>query len=140
MYKSALVSKSFFNFGHARNLPRFVPLKLYLLYYTYMDEITAKELRDRLAHNSKIQLVDVREPEEFEICNLGGELIPMAELPKQAGRIRRDIPVVVICHHGFRSAQAINYLSQRLGYDNLLNLKGGIHAWATQVDPDMATY
>ncbi|MDX5438359.1 MAG: rhodanese [Pontibacter sp.] len=105
-----------------------------------MDEITAPELKTRLAHSSNIQLVDVREPEEFEICNLGGELIPLGELAKQSARIRRDIPVVVICHHGFRSAQAINYLTQRLGYDNLLNLKGGIHAWATQVDPSMATY
>ncbi|TPE44748.1 rhodanese-like domain-containing protein [Pontibacter mangrovi] len=105
-----------------------------------MDEITVQELKTRLAHSSHIQLVDVREPEEFEICNLGGELIPLGDLPRQASRIRRDVPVVVICHHGFRSAQAINYLTQRLGFDNLLNLKGGIHAWATQVDPTMATY
>lgn len=105
-----------------------------------MEEITATELKARLAHGSKMQLVDVREPSEFEICNLGGELIPLGELSKQANRIRRDVPVVMICHHGFRSAQAINYLTQRLGYENLLNLKGGIHAWATQVDPTMATY
>lgn len=105
-----------------------------------MDEITALELKERLARSSRMQLVDVREPEEFEICNLGGELIPLGELPRQSARIRRDIPVVIICHHGFRSAQAINYLTQRLGYENLLNLKGGIHAWATQVDPGMATY
>lgn len=105
-----------------------------------MDEITATELKERLARSNKIQLVDVREPSEFEICNLGGELIPLGDLPRQASRIRRDIPVIVICHHGFRSAQAINYLTQRLGYDNLLNLKGGIHAWATQVDSSMATY
>lgn len=105
-----------------------------------MDEITATELKERLAHGSRIQLLDVREPSEFEICNLGGELIPLGELPKQTARVRRDVPVVVICHHGFRSAQAINFLSQRYGFDNLLNLKGGIHAWATQVDPTMRTY
>jgi rhodanese-related sulfurtransferase len=105
-----------------------------------MEEITAQELKERLGRSDKLQLVDVREQEEFEICNLGGELIPMAEIPKQVSRIRRDVPVVVICHHGFRSAQAINYLSQRLGFDNLLNLKGGIHAWATQVDPTMKVY
>ena len=105
-----------------------------------IDEITVQELKERLSRSSKIQLVDVREPEEFEICNLGGELIPLGELPKQASRVRRDIPVVVVCHHGFRSAQAINYLSQRLGYENLLNLKGGIHAWATEIDSTMATY
>ncbi|GHA70336.1 rhodanese-like domain-containing protein [Pontibacter akesuensis] len=105
-----------------------------------MDEITVQELKERLSRSSNIQLVDVREPEEFEICNLGGELIPLGELPKQVNRIRRDIPVVMVCHHGFRSAQAMNYLTQRLGFDNLLNLKGGIHAWATQVDTSMATY
>ncbi|MCC9137223.1 rhodanese-like domain-containing protein [Pontibacter silvestris] len=105
-----------------------------------MDEITAKELKERLARSNKVQLVDVREPEEFEICNLGGELIPLGELSKQASRIRRDIPVVVICHHGFRSAQAIHYLTERLGYDNLLNLKGGIHAWAMEIDPEMIRY
>ncbi|MFD2246122.1 rhodanese-like domain-containing protein [Pontibacter ruber] len=105
-----------------------------------MQEITAQELKDRLARQNEMQLVDVREPFEFELCNLGGELIPLGELPKQANRIRRDVPVVLICHHGFRSAQAINYLTQRLGYENLLNLKGGIHAWATQVDPTMRVY
>ncbi len=97
-------------------------------------------MKERLARNSQMQLVDVREPEEFEICNLGGELIPLGELPKQASRIRQDVPVVVICHHGFRSAQAINYLTQRLGFENLLNLKGGIHAWATEIDTNMAVY
>ena len=105
-----------------------------------MDEITVQELKDRLAHGHKLQLLDVRELSEFEICNLGGDLIPLGELPKQTGRVRRDVPVVVICHHGFRSAQAINFLSQRYGFDNLLNLKGGIHAWATQIDPEMAVY
>ena len=105
-----------------------------------MEEITALELKERLSRSDKMQLVDVREPEEFEICNLGGELIPLGELTKQSSRIRRDVPVVMICHHGFRSAQAINYLTQRLGYDNLLNLKGGIHAWATEVDTTMRVY
>lgn len=105
-----------------------------------MEEITALELKERLARGHKLQLLDVREPVEFEICNLGGDLIPLGELPKQTSRVRRDVPVVVICHHGFRSAQAINFLVQRYGYDNLLNLKGGIHAWAVQVDPEMRTY
>ncbi len=105
-----------------------------------MGELTVQELKEMLAAGNELQLIDVREPEEFKICNLGGELIPLGELPKQASRVSRDKPVVVVCHHGFRSAQAINYLSQRLGYDNLLNLKGGIHAWAVEVDPDMATY
>lgn len=105
-----------------------------------MNEITVQELKDMLARNNKLQILDVREPSEFEICNLGGELIPLGDLPKQTSRIRRDVPVVVVCHHGFRSAQAIHYLTQRLGFENLLNLKGGIHAWAVQVDKTMAQY
>ena len=105
-----------------------------------MNEITVQELKNRLAHQSKLQIVDVREPAEFELCNIGGEHIPMQELPKQVSRIRQDIPVVIVCHYGYRSAQVINYLSQRYGYDNLLNLKGGINAWATEIDPDMAVY
>lgn len=105
-----------------------------------MGELTVQELKEMLTAGKELQLIDVREPEEFEICNLGGDLVPLGELPKQAHRVSRDKPVVMICHHGFRSAQAINYLSQRLGYDNLLNLKGGIHAWAVAVDRDMATY
>ncbi|MFT2007445.1 rhodanese-like domain-containing protein [Pontibacter sp. 13R65] len=105
-----------------------------------MNEITVQELKARMAHQGKLQLVDVREPAEFQICNLGGELIPLGELPKQVSRIPQDVPVVVICHHGFRSAQAINYLSQRYGYENLLNLKGGIHAWATEIDATMKVY
>lgn len=105
-----------------------------------MGELTVQELKEMLAAGNELQLVDVREPEEFKICNLGGDLIPLGELPKQANRVSRDKPVIVVCHHGFRSAQAINYLSQRLGYDNLLNLKGGIHAWAVEVDPGMTIY
>lgn len=105
-----------------------------------MGELTVQELKELLLSGKDVQLVDVREPEEFKICNLGGELIPMGDLPKQANRVSRTKPVVVICHHGFRSAQAINYLSQRLGYNNLLNLKGGIHAWAVEVDTAMAVY
>lgn len=105
-----------------------------------MGELTVQELKELLLSGKDVQLVDVREPEEFKICNLGGELIPMGDLPKQANRVSRTKPVVVICHHGFRSAQAINYLSQRLGYNNLLNLKGGIHAWAVEVDKAMAVY
>lgn len=105
-----------------------------------MSEITVQELKEMLSSGNELQLVDVREPEEFGICNLGGELIPLGELAKQADRISRTKPVIMICHHGFRSSQAIKYLTQQLGYDNLINLKGGIHAWAKEVDPDMAVY
>lgn len=105
-----------------------------------LTEITATELKQRLDRQEDLQVIDVREEHEFLICNLGGVLIPLGEMPRQAHRIAIDRPVVVICHHGFRSAQAIHFLQQRHGYTHLLNLKGGIHAWATQVDPAMAVY
>jgi rhodanese-related sulfurtransferase len=106
-----------------------------------LAEITVTELHSQLERGEDIQLIDVREPQEYEICHLPASiLIPLSEIPKSQTRIAADKPVVVICHHGFRSAQAIQYLSQRYGYQNLVNLKGGIHAWALQVDPAMAQY
>lgn len=86
------------------------------------------------------QLIDVREDFEYEISNIGGELIPLGELPRHTGRISQTRPVVIMCHHGFRSAQAVNFLSQRLGLTNLYNLKGGIHAWSEEIDPEVPIY
>lgn len=106
-----------------------------------LADITVTELKNQLERGEDIQLIDVREPAEYEICHLPGSmLIPLGEIPKSQARIATDKPVVVICHHGFRSAQAIGYLSHRFGYQNLINLKGGIHAWALQADPQMTQY
>ena len=106
-----------------------------------LPEITVTELKEKLDQNARFHLLDVREPEEFQICQLpDSELISLGNIPRQAENIPQDKPVVVICHHGFRSAQAIQYLNQRFGYTNLLNLKGGIHAWAQQIDPSMPVY
>jgi rhodanese-related sulfurtransferase len=106
-----------------------------------LSEITVTALKSLLEKGEDIQLIDVREPQEYEICHLPGSiLIPLGELPGRRQLIAADKPVVVICHHGFRSAQAMGYLSHRFGYQNLINLKGGIHAWALQIDPQMAQY
>jgi rhodanese-related sulfurtransferase len=106
-----------------------------------INDITVTELKSQLDRGEDIQLIDVREPMEYEICHLPGSiLIPMGEIPRRQQHIAGNKPVVVICHHGFRSAQAIGYLSHRFGFHNLLNLKGGIHAWAREVDPTMAQY
>jgi rhodanese-related sulfurtransferase len=106
-----------------------------------LREITPSELLQKLQNSEKIQLIDVRQPEEFAICKISGsQLIPLNEIPKRCPEIDKNAEAVIICHHGFRSAQAIQYLNQRFGYENLLNLKGGIHQWALQVDPEMATY
>jgi rhodanese-related sulfurtransferase len=106
-----------------------------------LREITPAELQQKLQNGENIQLIDVRQPEEFVICQIAGsQLIPLGEIPKRYAEVSKNSEAVIICHHGFRSAQAIQYLSQRFGYENLLNLKGGIHAWAMQVDPEMAVY
>ncbi len=105
-----------------------------------LPEITVTELSKKMEAGEDLFLVDVREPAEYEICHLPSVLIPLGEIPKNLAAIPKDKPVIMVCHHGFRSAQAIQYLQLRYGYQNLLNLKGGIHAWATQIDLDMAVY
>ena len=106
-----------------------------------LAEISVTDLKSRLEKGEDIQLIDVREPVEYEICHLPGSmLIPMGEISGRRQDIATGKAVVVICHHGFRSAQAIGYLSHRFGYRNPINLKGVIHAWALQVDPQMAQY
>ncbi|MFC5269098.1 rhodanese-like domain-containing protein [Adhaeribacter terreus] len=106
-----------------------------------LREITPADLQEKLQNGENIQLIDVRQPEEFEICKITGSvLIPLSEIPKRYAEVAKNSEAVIICHHGFRSAQAIQYLSQRFGYENLLNLKGGIHQWALQVDSEMAVY
>ncbi|WP_192823348.1 rhodanese-like domain-containing protein [Rufibacter sp. LB8] len=105
-----------------------------------LPEITPQQLKTRLDNQENLQLIDVREPKEWAICNLGGTLIPLADLPKKAAELDKNATTVLICHHGFRSAQALLFLQQRHGFTNLLNLKGGVHAWALEVDPAFPVY
>jgi adenylyltransferase/sulfurtransferase len=86
------------------------------------------------------QLIDVREPHEFDTCNLGGELIPMAEVPFNIDQIAKDKQVVVHCRSGGRSGNIIHWLEKNHGFTNLYNLKGGILDWAKKIDPTMPTY
>ncbi len=99
-----------------------------------MKEISPKELKAWKDEGKAFQLVDVREPYEAELCTIGGELIPMGELVARIGEVRKDVPVVVHCRSGARSAAVINALENRYGYTNLLNLKGGILAFGREVD------
>ena len=104
-------------------------------------EISPADLHARLQSGEDWQLVDVREDMEFDYCHLPGSLLlPLDELPRRAAEIRTEGPVVVICHHGVRSARALGYLRQRLGRTNVLNLRGGVAAWAEQVDPTFPQY
>jgi rhodanese-related sulfurtransferase len=87
-------------------------------------------------------LLDVREPWEFAICHLeGSRLLPMGQLAAAvaSGELPRDREIVVICHHGIRSRQVAMYLDYQ-GYQRVINLQGGVDAWARDVDRQMPTY
>ena len=105
-----------------------------------IKEISAKELYDWQVKGKKFQLIDVREPNEYEIVEIGGELIPLATVADQAARISRDLDVVVHCKMGGRSSKAIRELEEKFGYKNLYNLKGGILAYIDQVKPELTKY
>jgi len=85
-------------------------------------------------------LIDVREPYEYGIAEIGGKLIPLATVLESTDRIPKDIPVVVQCKSGVRSARAIRELKEKHGYTNLINLTGGILGWQKEIDPSLARY
>lgn len=105
-----------------------------------ITEITAKELKDMIDHGGNdLHIVDVREPYEYEIGNLGGSLIPLGEIENQLENIPSSGKKVFLCRSGVRSKKAIQKL-QKLGFKNLFNLKGGILEWADKIDPSMPKY
>jgi len=85
-------------------------------------------------------IVDVREPWEFEHCRIEGSVpIPLGQIPARMGELPADADLVLVCHHGGRSQQAAMWL-ERNGRGNLHNLRGGVEAWALEVDPAMPRY
>ncbi len=103
-------------------------------------EISVFQLREMQTSGQQFQLIDVREPYEFELANLGGWLIPLKEVEARQAEIRTDIPVILHCRSGKRSAQAIATLQSIEPWTNLFNLHGGILAWADAFDPSMPRY
>ena len=102
-------------------------------------EITPEELKEKL-EKEEIQLIDVREPFEWEICHIvGAKLIPLSQLPSRIHELDPTKPIVVYCHSGYRSAQAVKLLRE-LGLRRSYNLAGGIDAYAERVDPSMPRY
>jgi molybdopterin/thiamine biosynthesis adenylyltransferase/rhodanese-related sulfurtransferase len=104
-----------------------------------IPEITATELKARQDRGDKLFILDVREPHEYQICNLNGKLIPLGELPRRVNELDSSVEMVVHCRSGKRSADAIHFL-QTAGFKKLWNLKGGVLAWADEVDPRMPKY
>ncbi len=107
-----------------------------------MKQMTPTELAEWLADSERPQplLLDVREPWEFQTCHIAGSLaMPMSSVPARQEELDPAQPVVCICHHGARSLAVATFL-ERAGFEQVINLAGGIHGWALQVDGSMPTY
>jgi len=106
---------------------------------TGIPEIQPEELKRRLAAGEDIYILDVREPHEYQICNIGGHLIPLGDLPKRVSELDSSREIVVHCKMGGRSAKAVDFLRQA-GFTRVHNLAGGIQAWSDKVDPSIPKY
>lgn len=107
-----------------------------------MQNVTAPDLAALLANDEGgvPLLLDVREPWEFQICRIDGSVsMPMNTVPERLSELDADRPIVCICHHGVRSMDVGLFL-ERNGFSRIINLSGGVHAWAAQVDAQMPTY
>ena len=104
-----------------------------------MSSMSAPELAAHLQQASPL-LLDVREPWEFDICHIAGSNnLPMGQIPQRVEELPDSGEIVVICHHGVRSQQVIRFLQGQMNA-SLINLDGGVDAWARQVDNDMPLY
>ena len=106
-----------------------------------MLHFTPLQLTEHLKNSDKkLTLLDVREPWEFDICRINDSiLIPMGQIQNNLDQLNKDQPIVVICHHGIRSRRVAMYLEQH-GFTEVINLTGGVDAWAIEVDLNMAKY
>jgi adenylyltransferase/sulfurtransferase len=104
-----------------------------------VPEISVEELKQRLDAKEDFVLLDVREPHEYQICNLGGHLIPLNDLPKHMNELDSSREIIAHCQMGGRSAKAVEFLRQA-GFTKVKNLTGGIMAWSDRVDPKVPKY
>ncbi len=105
-----------------------------------MKEITVQELKTKLDNGEDIQLIDVRENNEREFTNIGGDHIVMSSIVENINKINKENEVVIYCRSGSRSGQVVNFLETNHGFQNLINLKGGILAWADEIDNSIKKY
>jgi rhodanese-related sulfurtransferase len=104
------------------------------------EAISVRELADMRSAGKAHTVLDVREARELDICRLAGALhVPMAEIPARTDDLPTDQLLVVICHHGARSQMVVDFL-RSAGFDNAINLDGGIDAWACDIDQSMPRY
>ncbi|HYU46263.1 MAG TPA: molybdopterin-synthase adenylyltransferase MoeB [Terriglobales bacterium] len=101
--------------------------------------ISVEELKKKLDAKADVFVLDVREPHEYQICNLKGYLIPVGDLPKRVNELDSSREIIAHCRSGVRSAKAVNFL-RRSGFKKVYNLTGGILAWADRIDPTMPKY
>ncbi len=101
--------------------------------------ISVKDLKQRMDAGDDVMVLDVREPHEYKICNIGGLLIPLGELAARVHELDSARDIIVHCRTGVRSAQAVEFL-QDAGFERVWNLKGGIHAWSDEIDPSLPKY
>ena len=101
--------------------------------------ISVEDLKKKLDAKADIFVLDVREPHEYQICNLKGYLIPVGDLPKRVNELDSSREIIAHCRSGVRSAKAVNFL-RRSGFKKVYNLTGGILAWADRIDPTMPKY
>src|ERR1700720_210741 len=104
-----------------------------------VPEIQVEELKRRLDAGEDLFVLDVREPHEYQICNIKGHLIPLGDLPNRVHELDSSREIVAHCRSGVRSAKAVTFLQQS-GFKKVHNLAGGILAWADRVDPKMPKY
>lgn len=107
---------------------------------TTVPQITPVELKTRLERGDNVFLLDVREPSERNICNIGGELIPKDTVSQNLDRLPRDTDIIVYCRSGGRSQAVAQELKAKHGFLNVSNLSGGMLRWSDDVDPTMSKY
>jgi len=105
-----------------------------------MKSITVQELKAKMDNGDDFQLIDCRQPDEYDLVNIKGELMPLGQILDFTDQVSKDKPVIVHCKSGKRSQMAIMQLEAASGFDNLYNLEGGILAYAEEIDLDLPTY
>jgi adenylyltransferase/sulfurtransferase len=104
-----------------------------------IPQLSVKELKRHIDAGEEVYILDVREPYEYKIAQMGGKLIPLNDVPNRLAEIDRNREVIVQCRSGVRSQKVAEFLKQQ-GYPRVVNLAGGILAWADEIDPKIQKY